>query len=542
MTSDQVRLSRRLFGVGAMGLGAASLAGCKAVVGYDPITSTLDIANQAEPLSLDPHKAQGIWENNIIGNMFLGLTTEDAKANISPGMAESWTTSPDGLTWTFKLRNATWSDGHPCTAYDFEFGIRRIMSPKTLSQYAEVLYMIRNAKAVKEEKLPPEAVGVRALDEKTLEITLEFAAPYLPGLLRHYTAYPIPKHAVEKFGDAWIRPENFVGNGAYVLKKWWSNYIVHLAKNPAFYDAANVDIRNLYFYPTQNEDAAARRVMRREVGWSSSFPGAKQEVYQRDLPGFVRTHPWQLINYLSLNMRAAPFDNAKARRALSMAIDRKFLCDKVWKAGYVPAYSMVVPGTAGHKMGAQLPFRDIPQEERLGMARALLEEAGYGPNNPLEFEFKHRNSRENPDIARTVAAQWRAIAPWVKVELRGQETQIHYQDLRAKAFEAGDGGWIADFNDPRAYLYLFLSSTKGMNYSGFNDPAYDDLMARSDRELNIDARADLMLKAEQLLMEADGIVPLAFGSSRNLVDPRLKGWEDNVEDIHRARYMKFDKA
>jgi oligopeptide transport system substrate-binding protein len=536
-------MTRRGFtALATVGAGAAA-AGCGgAVRGFDPAKRSLDIGNSAEPLSLDPHKASGQWENNVIGNMLMGLTTEDVNADPIPGMATEWTTSEDGLTWTFKLREAKWSDGEPFTAYDFEYAFRRIMNPATIAEYAAILYPVLNAEACKKGDLPIEALGVRAADARTLEIRLEHPAPYLPGLLKHYTAYPVPRHVVEKVGDDWIKPEHFVGNGPFNLDKWWSNYIIHLVKNPNFWDAENVALEHLYFYPTTDDDAAARRIIRGELAWSTNFPGKKQDFYEREIPGFPRLAPFLLLQYFSLNTTKPPFDDARVRRAVSMAVDRDFLANEIWKAGHQPAWSFVPPGIRDYPATARLPFADKPVEERRAEARKLLEAAGYGPNRPFEFVFKHRNTADNPRIAVVVQSDWNQIAPWVKVKLEGSETQIHYASLRAKDFIAGDGGWIADFNDARNYLYLLETRTGPQNYPGFSNPEFDQLMHAADQERDAEKRAQMMVRAEQLMLDESPVVPVAFGTSRNLVHPGIAGWSTNLEDIHRARWMSLKGA
>ena len=526
---------RTVIGVG----GAAALtAGCGgSVVGLDVERRILDIGNQAEPLSLDPHKASGQWENRIIGEMFTGLTTEDAEGKPVPGMAERWEVSEDGLKWTFYLRRALWSDGMPCTAYDFEFAFRRILDPGTIAEYAQVTYAIRNAQKAKEGAVGVEEIGVRALDERTLEITLEHPAPYLPGLLKHYTHFPVPKHVVETFGDDWIKPANIQVNGPFKLEKWWSNYVVHLVKNPRFFDARNVAFNELYFYPTSNDDAAVRRVMRRELGWSSNFSGKKQALYEKELPGFVRVAPFMLVQYFSLNNTKPPFNDPRVRKAMSMAIDRSFMAGQIWQAGHQPAWSFVPPGMFGYPQGGRIGFADMDLAQRRAAAKALLEEAGYGPDNPLRFTFEHRNTADNPRIAVVAQSDWRSIAPWVEVKLSGVEGQIHYANLRAKTYEAGDGAWIADYNDAYTYLFLFETRTGPQNYVGYSNPEYDRLMESSVQERDIDVRAAVMRQAEQLVLDESACIPVAFGTSKNLVDPRIRGFVNNLEDIHRTRWM-----
>lgn len=534
--------SRR--GMLGVGLGAAGLAaGCGGrVIGLDPERRILNIGNGAEPLSLDPHKASGNWENRIIGEMFIGLTTEDAKGAPAPGMAERWETSPDGLTWTFYLRAAQWSDGVPCTAYDFEFAFRRILSPETIAEYAQVTYAILNAQKAKTGEVPVEQIGVRAIDERTLEMRLEHPAPYLPGLLKHYTHYPLPRHVVQRFGDAWIKPQNVQVNGPFRLEKWWSNYLVRLVKNPRFFDARNVAFNELYFYPTNNDDAAARRVMSGELGWSTNFSGKKVAYYEKALPGFVRVAPYMQVQYFSLNTRKPPFNDVRVRQALSMAIDRDFMSKQIWQAGYQPAWSFVPPGVAGYPGGARLAFAETPLAERRRQARALLEAAGYGPDKPLKFTFSHRNTQDNPNIAVVAQSDWRSIAPWVSVELSGVESQIHYANLRAGNFEAGDGAWIADYNDAYTFLFLLETRTGPQNYPGYSSPRYDSLMEASVGEPDGAVRAARMAEAEQLMLDDCPIIPVGFGASKNLIDPRIGGFEPNLEDIHRTRWMTLRDA
>lgn len=523
---------------------AASLGACAnaKVVGFDKARRSLDIANQGEPLSLDPHKASGTWENNIIGNMLIGLTTENAKSEPVPGMAERWETSEDGLIWTFYLRRAQWSDGEACDAHDFEFAFKRILDPANLAEYAAILYPIKNAQAVNSGELAPSEVGVRAIDDLTLEIQLEHPAPYFPQILKHYTAYPAPKHLVERHGDDWVQPENIAVNGPYKLVKWWSNYIVHLERNPSFYDAPNVVLEHLYFYPSNDVNAAARKVMSGEAGWSTRFPSNQVEELRRALPGFVRVAPYLTCNYFSFNTTRPPFNDVRVRRALTMAYDNAWVAANIYRTGEQPAYSFVPPGIADYPPDARYPWADWPLERRRAEALRLLQDAGYGPSRPLSFEFSHRNTSDNPRVAVVVQNHWRAIAPWVTVELRGVETQVHYANLRAKNFDVGDGGWIADYNDAKTYLFLLETRTGPQNYSGYSNPEYDRMMHESDFEPDAARRAQIMSQAEQLMLNDAPICMSVFINSTNLVHPDLTGYEDNLEDIHRARWFGIRNA
>jgi oligopeptide transport system substrate-binding protein len=534
------RTSRRGLIAGAGGLAAASVGACAngRIVGFDKQRKSLDIANNGEPLSLDPHKCFSVWENNIIGNMFVGLTTEDARSDVVPGMAERWEISEDGLTWTFYLRRANWSDGEPCNAHDFQFAFRRILDPVNVAQYASILYPIKNAEAVNSGRMRPEEVGVTALDDMTLEIRLENPSAFLPALLKHYTAYPVPKHKVLQFGDDWIQPENVVVNGPYTLRRWWSNYIVHLSRNPAFWDDANVELEDLYFYPSNDGNASARRVMSRECGWSTRFPSNQVVELSRALPGYVRVAPFLTCNYFSINMTRPQFRDVRVRQALTMAYDRDFVAGSIYRTGERAAYSFIPPGIANYPGGPRYRWADRPIAERREEAERLLRAAGFGPNNPLSFEFSHRNSSDNPRVAVVAQSNWRSIAPWVTVELRAVETQVHYDNLRSRNYDIGDGAWTADFNDAKNYLYLLETRTGPQNYCNYSNPTFDALIAQSDSERDIERRAQLMVQAEQIALDDAAVCTSVFINSTNLVHPDLGGYEDNLEDIHRARFFK----
>lgn len=523
----------------AAAAGALALAGCG---GPKPASEAsgakvLHVGNSSEPLTLDPHGASGTWENNIIGAMFMGLTTEDINAEPIPGMAESWTTSEDGLVWTFKLRDATWSDGVPVTAQDFEFAFRRILDPKTAAKYAAILYDIKNAPEVNEGKLPLDQLGVRAIDAKTFEITLSHPAPYLPTMLMHYTSFPVPKHVVEKFGKDWIRPENIQVNGSYKLIEWQTNNFVKVRKNDRFFDAANVCINEIFYYPTNDVNAAERRVRNGELDINNDIPGQKVEFLKEQLPGYVRIAPYMGTWYAIANTTDARFKDARVRQALNMAIDRDFITKEVLRAGQVPTFAFVPPGMANYKGGATVGWASMPVEQRRVEARKLLEAAGFGPNNPLTFTYAHRNTGDNPRIAPAIQNDWQSIAPWVKVSLAPTDTQIHYDNLSQNNFEVADAAWIADFNDPINFLMLLDSQSGQLNYGRYVNTTFDGLLAQARQERDLSKRADLLLQAENKLLADSAVFPVYTYVSKNLVNPRVTGWNDNIVDIHRPRYM-----
>jgi oligopeptide transport system substrate-binding protein len=493
------------------------------------------IGNGSEPISLDPHKITGTWEDRIVSDVIVGLVQDDAEGNAIPGMAERWTSSPDGLTWTFYLRDATWSDGVPVTADDFVFSLRRILAPETASEYASLLYLIKNAQPVNEGKAPGTALGVRALGPKTLEITLEHPAPYLPELAKHQTMYPVPKHMVEKYGDGWIRPDRFVGNGPFRLTEWRLGDYVKVVKNPRFFDAGKVCLDQIYYYPTNDAVSAERRVERGELDVSTDIQSNRIAFVRQRMPAYVRTHTFLGVAYLAFNNNVPAFKDRRVRIALDMAIDRDFVAKKLLRGGQVPAYTFVPPGVAGYHPAEPPVWADWPLTRRQAAARVLLAEAGYGPDHPLRTEIKHRNTPDPTLFMPAIQADWKAIG--VHVDLVQNETQIAYAAYRSRDFQVADAAWIADFNDAMSFLYLQKSATGSQNYGDYKNAVFDGLLAQADNEPDAGRRADLMARAETVMLRDASVAPVFFYVNKNLVSPKVTGWVDNIIDHHRARYL-----
>ncbi len=497
----------------------------------------------SNPDSVDPHKAQGTWENDVIGDMFIGLFTEDAKSKPIPGIAESWVVSDDQLTWTFKLRQTNWSDGVPLTAKDFEYSLQRLLNPKTLGAvYASIQYPLKNAEAVNGGKMTPDKLGVKALDDYTLEVKLEHPAPYLPGLLKHYTAFPVPKHVIDKVGDQWTRPENMVVNGPYKLAEWRSGDFIRLTKNDAFDDAANVCFKEVVIYTQSDHDAMVRRAQAGDIDMNNSFPTGQLEETNKKLPGWPRVSPMMATTYIAANTTKAPFNDARVRKALALAMDREYITQEILKGGEIPAYGFVPEGLNGYPQTASFAWKSMPRADRLKEAAALLQQAGYGPGKPLSFEYLFRASGNNPRIAPVLQDNWKEIAPWVDAQIRQVETKDLYKQMQSKDFILSDAGWVADFNDAYNFLYLLDSRTGPMNYGGYTNKQYDALIDQSNVELDPAKRAAILRQAEELMLSETGVLPLLTRVTQDIVSPTISGYEDNPEDIHRTRFMCRKKA
>jgi oligopeptide transport system substrate-binding protein len=502
----------------------------------------LHLGNTSEPVSLDPHKSTGSWEDRIQSDLLVGLTQDGPDGSIRPGMAERWEVSADGRIWTFHLRDAVWSDGVPVTADDFVFSLRRVLAPETASQYASLLYLIKGAQSVNEGKASPGTLAVRAPDPKTLEITLAHPAPYLPQLASHHVLYAVPRHVVERLGDAWIQPANFVGNGPYVLKEWRLGDHVRVVKNPRFYEADTVCIDEISYYPTNNATAAERRVLRGELDVNTDIQSNRIAWLRSRAASrpYVHTHTYLGVAYLAFNNgpRAVTpaLRDVRVRRALAMAIDREFITGKLLRGGQAPTYGFVPPGVANYVTRSPQPYwAGWSLARRQGEARRLLAEAGFGPGHALHIDIKHRNTPDPMTFMPAIQADWKAVG--VEATLTQNEVQIAYQSYRLRDFDVADASWIADYDDPMSFLYLQQSSTGLQTYGDYDNPRYDALLARADNEPDAARRAGYLAEAERIMLNDAPIAPVYFYVSKNLVRPDLMGWVDNLVDHHRSRYL-----
>jgi oligopeptide transport system substrate-binding protein len=501
----------------------------------------LEYGNGAEPVSLDPPKTTGTWEDRVMGEMLVGLTQNDPEGRPVPGMATSWETSPDGKTWTFHLRKALWSDGVPVTAGDFVFGLRRLMDPTTASQYAYLLFFIKNAEPVNAGKLPLTALGARAIDDHTLELTLEHPAPYLLEIAKHQTMYPLPEHAVKKWGDRWTDPGHYVANGPYKLVSWRLGDRITLEKNPLYWDAKSVCIDQVNLYPTIDAIAAERRVRRGELDLNVDIE-SNRVAYLREpgqMPDYVHTHTYLGVSYLVFNTQVKALADRRVRIALDMAVDRDFITGKLLRAGETPAYVFVPPGTANYQAVTPPVWTTWPLTRRQAAARALLAQAGYGPGRPLKIEYKHSNSPASMLVAPALQADWKTIG--VETTLAEEEGQIAYQDLRVRNFEVGSASWIADYNDATSFLGLQQSQTGAQNYGDYKNPVFDALLAKADNEPDAKTRAAYLARAEEIMLGDATVAPVSFFVNKNLVNPKITGWVDNLTDWHRIQYLCVKK-
>ena len=492
-------------------------------------------AGTDDPATLDPHRVAYPGEFNVISDLFTGLLTLDAMAKPVPGAAESWTVSQDGLTYEFMLRpGMKWSDGKPLTAADFEWSFRRMLDPATAFPFAARLYLIRNAREVNAGRRPVAELGVKALDANRLRLELAHPAPYLFEVLASYSS-PAPRHLVEKRPADWIRPGVMVSNGAFVLDEWVPNSHVRLKKNPLFYDAAGVRLEAVVHVHTDGAANALRRFRAGELDVILVVPPDQLDWARQNLPKELRLSPGFGVEHIAFNTRKAPFDDARVRRAVSMAIDREALVSQVTRAGEVPAYGLVPLKASSYGRNARADFAGMQQAERVKQARALLAEAGYGPGRPLRFTLRYPSGDVQKRIAVVLAAMLQAAG--VRVEIAGSELRSLLGEVGRGDFEAVRFQWLSGTTDPVSFLERLDSAAGAENQSGYANARYDALLRQAGDTREVDARAVLLSQAEALALADHPVAPLYFYAGRRLVSQRVSGWTDNVRGVHLSRWL-----
>lgn len=498
--------------------------------------------NDADPETLDQHKTSTISEAHILRDMYEGLVIYDPKANVIPGVATEWEVSDDHLVYTFHLRdNAKWSNGDAVTAEDFVFSLRRIMTPDTGAKYANILYPIKNAEAINKGEKQPEELGAKAVDATTLEITLENPTPYFLELLTHQTGLPVNPGAVTAHGTDFVKPENIVTNGAYTLQEFTPGDKIVLVKNPEFHEADSVKIDKVVYYPMEDRAACVRRFEAGEIHSCSDLPAEQMNELRAKFGDQVHTPPYLGTYYYAFRADKEPFSDARVRHALSMAIDREYLADEIWGGSMLPAYSFVPPNIGNYEGGpAYADYKDMSMLDREDKAKELLEEAGFSEGNPLTVEISYNTSENHKNTAVAIADMWKNIG--VETTMINRDGATHYAYLRDNGdFDVARAGWIGDYSDPQNFLFLVESDNEGFNYAKYKNPEYDALLDQASAETDLVKRADILRQAEAIFMRDEPYAALLYYSSHALVSPKLKGWEDNIQDVHATRFLSIEE-
>ncbi|MBC3251266.1 oligopeptide ABC transporter substrate-binding protein OppA [Serratia fonticola] len=482
------------------------------------------INNGSEVASLDPHKVEGTPESNIILNLLEGLISTDANGHLAPAVAENWENA-DYQTWTFHLRpGAVWSDGSPVNAQDFVYSWQRLADPKTGSPYASYLQYARieNIDAILAGKKPPESLGVSAIDDKTLKVTLSEPVPYFVSMLSHTSMKPVKQSVVEKFGDKWTLPQNYVGNGAYRLSEWVVNERIVLERSPSYWNNGKTVIEQATFLPLSSEVSDINRYRSGEIDiTNSAIPPNLYAKMKREIPEQLHVNPYLCTFYYELNNQRAPFTDERVRAAVKLTLDRDIIANKIMGQGQIPAYSFTPTFTEGGNF-SQPEWAGWTQEKRNEEAKKLLAQAGFTAEKPLKFTLLYNTSDQNKQQAIAAASMWKKNLG-AQVTLQNQEWKTSLQSRHEGQFDVARATWCGDYNEPSAFLNMLLSNSSNNTFF-YKSPAFDALMASTLQAPDAAARGAIYQQAETLLDKDSALIPVYYRVSARLVKPTVGGF------------------
>ena len=516
-----------------------SLTGCgsgESNISLGNRTGILYWGNGTEPASLDPHIATGVPEHHIMSSVMEGLVLKDRRSlEPRPGVAESWTISDDGRVYTFKLRDdARWSNGDPHIANDYVWSWWRALQPALGNQYAYMLFPIKNAKRYYDRETEDFGdVGVKALDQRTLQVTLTNPTPYFLQLLDHYSLFPVHQATIEKFGNAdqrgtrWSYEGNLVSNGPFKLDEWKINRHITVTRNLHYWDNDNVALNGIVFKPVENTVTEERMFRAGQLHVTSSVPADKISTYRKSNSTELKIAPYLGTYFYRLNIKTPQLQDRRVRRALGMAIDREKLVENITKGGQIPAYTMTPPGTMGYYPKSTLAFD--PEG-----AKNLLSEAGYpnGEGFPA-IEILYNTNEGHRKIAVALQEMWKEYLN-IDIKLLNQEWKVYLATESAGDYQISRGGWIGDYVDPNNFLDMFLCGG-GNNRTGWCNEEYDRLILEvAPSQSSHEERLAVFQQAETMLLDDMPIIPVYTYTSLKLVDSSVENLDGNI--MNQAMY------
>lgn len=520
---------------------AALTAGCSGE-SPAPTASVLNRSSGPEPESVDPQLARSTEAHIVLRDLFEGLLSYSADGQLIGGVAERWAISDDGREYTFWLRDgARWSNGDPVVADDFVFTFRRLVDPSTASVYAEHLSSVVNASKIVAGELPAETLGVEARARLELLIRLERPSAHFLFKLALPPSFPINAANVAEHGDQFTRPGNLVSNGAYILQDWTLGSVLSLRRNDRYWNDAATSIDIVRYHVEEEPSNELSRYRAGELDITDTVPSEAFQQLQRDRPEELRVAQTLSVYYYGFNLRHPELGaKPKLREALSLAIDREELAYKVLARGEAPAYSFVPPGTNNYEP-PRLPYAEMSTRERHERARRLYAEAGYDDSNPFEIEVRYNTSDTHRRIALAVQAMWREVLGF-EANLINEEFRSLLANVRAMQItEIFRLNWRGDYNDAYSFLGI-LQSGHPSNYFAYSNPEYDELIERAVQQTDPLPRRLYMEEAEGVMLVDLPIIPLYFYVSNHLVNPNIRGWQDNILDYHYSQHLSFDES
>lgn len=479
--------------------------------------------NGSEPATLDPHKVESDVEFNIITDTFDGLIAVRKDGTIEPRLAERWE-NKDGTVWVFHLRpGITWSDGEPITAEDVVWSWRRLVTPDIASPYASYpgSMHIVNAADIAEGKKSPDTLGVKALDDNTVEVTLTQPTAAFLNMLAHPSMVPVDKTAVERFGDRWTRPEHFVGSGAYRVVDWKVNERVVGERNTRYWDNAHTVINKVTWLAVTSQTADVNRYKAGEIDITYSVPLNQYAQLKKSLGSEVHTDPQLATYYYEFNTTKAPFNDPRVRRALNMGLDKDIIAEKVLGQGQRPAWLISQPEIGGITL-KNPDYASWPRDKRLAEAKRLLNEAGFNESHPLKFNLLYNTMESHQRIAIAASSMWKKNLG-VEAVLQNQEWKTMLDTMHTGNFDAVRYAWIADYDDASTFLNNFRTGNSE-NTSLYANPAYDETLLNAAKATDSATRDKYYQQAEDILSTDVPAIPVYHYVRSQLVKPYVGGF------------------
>ena len=497
--------------------GCSSRENPDAMPGPDQIVRLSD----SEIKGLDPQKISDLSSLRIAADQFEGLTRLNAAGEAEPGLAKSWNVSRNALQWTFELRSGLhFSDKTTFDAALFPQIWDRLQAPGTASPTKALFGNI---------------AAVRAKNGTSVIVTLKAPAPSLPILLAHPAMAAIPLHRVKQAGEKWTSERPMVVSGAYRLETWLLNDHARMTRNPRWHDKP-APTATIIWKPMDDSLSAMRLILAGGADIAADYPASRHQWLKENHPGLLHNVPYLGSYYFAFNTRKAPFDDPHVRIALSMAVERAWITDKVIGTGNIPAWNLLPPDLTGG-VSARPVWAGWSRQRRLAAAQALLRKAGYGPANPLRFEIRFNSSAEHRRVSVALAAMWKPLG--VEATLFNSEAALHFAALRQHDFSLARSGWIADLPVAENFLAVHQPANGAGNYSGYDNPAYDAVVAEAIGAADAEERNALMRRADEILIKDMPILPLYFYVTRSLVSNRIDGWQDNISNVHPSRTLRI---
>ena len=497
----------------------------------------------SEPQYLDPHLANSVSAHNVIIALIEGLVSEDPKTlKPVPGVAEKWDISEDGLVYTFHLRkNAKWSNGDAVTAHDFVYSYKRILNPELASQYASMLHGLKNAREYHEEGLSwDEAkVGATAIDDYTLQLTLENPTPYFLELLNHYSWFPAHPPTIEKFGafgkqgTAWTRPGNYVGNGPFTLSDHKVNSVIEVKKNPLYWDAQTVSLEGIRFYPIESADTEERAFHSGFLHLTQTVSPDRIDFLKENHPDLIHFESYLGTYFYRFNVEEPPFDDVRVRLAFNLATDRQAIVEKVTKGGQLPARCFTPPGTGGFSPESR--FRFDPQKAKSLIQEYLTEK---GLESLPKIELKYNTSEGHKKVAEALQGMWKNHLG-AEIQLLNMEWKVFLSTIAKRDFSLARAGWIGDYVDANTFLHMWRTGD-GHNNTGWSSTRYDELLELAAQESDTQKRFSYFEECEKLIAENAPILPIYFYVHVTLRSPTVKGWHPTLLDHHPYKYVRLE--